>query len=76
MNNKLYKALTRSTDDWDIGKYQATHKPTNVNYWIANGIISFHNDSGVRIGLLNWIKLWYWLKKAKKNQLLNKINQS
>lgn len=74
--NQVYDRITKDINEWDISHYWATHKPSKVTYWIANGFPFFTIESGVKIniGLWNKIKLWYWIKSAKNKQFLKALD--
>ena len=76
LKNEVYKVLTNSEDDWDIDLFRATHKPTGIQYWIANGRPFFINEGIVSagIGFWNWLKLWNWIQNAKRKKII-KLSQ-
>lgn len=76
LKNKLYKCLTKDYSDWEIDRYHAYHKKAQIKFWIANGFLYFNQDYGVniKIGLINKIKLWNYLKYVKNKLILDKIN--
>jgi hypothetical protein len=79
LKDEAYKVLTNSKDDWEITSYKAIHKPTGITYWIANGLMFFHNEahnSDVSIGLWNWLKLWKWIKNVQRIKVIESLNHS
>ena len=76
MKNKkdlVFEKLINDANDWIIDHYNATHKPSGISWWIANGLMFFkiESNSSVNIGIVNTIKLYYWLKNAKNEQFLS-----
>lgn len=79
LKNEAYKALTNSSDDWEINRYRAHHKPTGIKYWIANGLLFFHNDGptlSVNLGFWNWLKLWKWIQNCKRMKVIKSIKHN
>lgn len=77
IKNELFRQLTRDDDDWEIDAYYATHKTTGLKYWIANGLLFFHNKSttvSISLGIVYSIRLFYFLKKCKNRKLLKMIS--
>ena len=79
LKNEAYKVLTNSSDDWEIDRYNAYHKPTGIKYWIGNGLLFFHNDGhalSVNIGFWNWLKLWNWIQDCKRMKVIKSLQHS
>ena len=64
LKDKLFDILTQSEDDWRFDQYHALHVPSEMHYWIANGLLCFRNegDRKASLGFLNWIRLYFWIK--------------
>ena len=75
LKDQVFEVLTKDANDWIIDRYYAYHKPTKVNYWLRAGIFFFNcvGDYSVSIGLVNRIKLFFWLKNARRQQILNEV---
>lgn len=72
INKDFYDALTSDHMEWDIDACVAIHKPTGCKFWIANGLLFMkEEEQGISIGLIYTIRLYYWLKNAKKAILLS-----
>lgn len=76
--DELFSILTKNVDDWDFDRFNAIHEPTEINYWICNGFSSFKQQENTRglIGYINRIKLWFWLKEARRQQIIKKYNKA
>lgn len=75
LKDRAFAALTNDVNDWKIDKYNAYHKPSGIKWWIANGLLFFHAEGNkdVSIGLWNWIRLYYWIKNAKRQQVIDSV---
>jgi hypothetical protein len=75
LKEKAYKYLTKNINDWEMDKFRAHHKPSGITWWIANGIPFFRTESekDVSLGFFYSIKLYYWIKNAKRIKIINNI---
>jgi len=75
LKDRAFAALTKNADDWQIDAYNAYHKPSGIKWWVGNGLLFFHTDGNknVSIGILNWIKLYYWIKNVKRQQVIDSV---
>ena len=68
----LYRMLTKDINDWDFSsKHTTTHDPTGYEFWTCNGWISFrvYERQNIGINFIDKIRLWYWLKNARRVQI-------
>ena len=80
VQKQLYQKLTKSTDDWVIDAYYATHS-SGLTYWVANGLAFFYPSESkskslgylINLSFYYRIKLYFWLLNAARLQLLAKI---
>lgn len=63
-----FKVMTSNFRDWDFDEYHATYKPNGLRYWTSDGLFTFEEitKKKIRLGIINKIKLYYWLKNARE----------
>ena len=78
LKNKAFLALIKNDNDWNIDNHYAYHIPSKIKYWIANGLFFFRSEgkNNVNIGLINKIKLYFWIKNVERKRVINSVNKS
>lgn len=79
--NRVLEVLTENSDNWAFNHKYAFYKPNKIGFWIGGGILGFKPFKkssglflwgwGVSLGIINTIKLYYWLKNINRKQIIN-----
>ena len=66
-SRRIVDMLTIDHSEWAIDKHLAHHKPTDIVFWIGNGINYFETDhrsaAQFELSFFQKIRLYNWLKK-------------
>lgn len=73
--NQVYNILTKSHKDWIFNDRYAEHNPSGVRYYVGTTVQMMWQSSDVKvsIGFINHIKLFYWLKEARRKQFIDNV---
>jgi len=68
----------KRVEEWEISRYELTHKPTGLILWIANGwmFLEADRDSPIPLSpsLLERVRLWQHVKRLRNIIMAQKLS--
>ena len=73
MTSQVMIDALSNEDDWKVGSYTATHTPSGMEFWVANGVLFFDLHAYSAFGFFQRFRLWKHYKKMLQRKLDKKI---